>query len=373
MSKKYYISFCSIDKEKYRDYLSPVPADLKTKYVCSKFHGDLSVISLSSYRKFKFGTRKKETFGNIRTLISFGGNTKIGRFLDGIIRKVYLFFFVKIVLKKNDTVIVYHSYKYTKFLARHINKKKIKAILEVEEIYGYNAIEDKPFLEDEINQIKAFDKFIFVNDYIPFELGIDPSRYVVSYGVINKPSARLEKKYDGFVHILYAGTIEEKKRGALYAVMSARYLPGNYVMHIAGFGNEKSVEKLKAVIEENNAEYSCKVVFHGMLKGDALNALMDRCHVGLSSNVIRPNFANNTFPSKTVTYMLHNLHIVSGYAEAFTKCKICNDWQYFYEQSPSSIADAIKKIEADKIADYDSLLDEIDNELIVFLKREQCI
>ena len=375
MIKKYFITFCSISKDNKEDLLSPVPADLKSKYVISRLGNGTHVISLSSSKRFGFGKRTKNDNTTFRSLLSFGTNSKICKFLDKIIRKIYLFFFATFIMQKDDKLLIYHSYLYTKYLSKVLRSKRNNAVLEVEEIYGFNAVEDKPYLKDEIYFIKSFPKFVFVNDYIPFELGINRLSYVVSYGVINKCSSpkRIGKDENHVVHILYAGTIEEKKRGAFYAAWAAKYLPGKYLLHIAGFGKQDSINKLLNIIKINNDENECKIVFHGMLTGSDLDNLMDMCDIGLSPNVMRPNFANNTFPSKTITYMLHNLRIVSGFAEAFSKCKICNDWIYYYTQEPQAIADAIKSVPLNNSVDNSALLNEIDNELISFFKTEHFI
>jgi len=185
-----------------------------------------------------------------------------------------------------------------------------------------------------------------------------------------------EKTDRGFdtehIHVLYAGTIDQKKIGASSAVKSAAFLSDRYVLHVAGFGKEEAQKQLAELIEENNRhEGRCRIIYHGMLKGRELESLFDSCDIGISTNVMRPNFANNTFPSKIMTYMTHGLKVVSGYADAFRDAPISRDWSFFYSHDPMEIAAAIERAAESGTPDYRALLREVDARLVDFLRRER--
>lgn len=370
-SKNYYIGFCSPDgKEK--EFDCAVPADLKIKYVAAKFGGDLRLISLSPRKKCGRGRKIRAGYGTMKTLFSFGTGNGIAKKLNVILRKLYLFFLFRCVIRSRDNVILYHSYAYTRFIGKYCAVKKKRIVLEVEEVYGYNAVEDKPYLADEIASIKRFQKFILVNDYIAPELGIPEEDRVVSYGVVDPDYEKCERRFDReHIHVLYAGTIDMKKIGAASAVKSAEYLSDRYVLHIAGFGKEEAQKQLAQLIEENNRhEDRCRIEYHGMLKGEPLNALLDSCDIGISTNVMRPNFANNTFPSKIMTYMTHGLKVVSGYADAFRDAKIARNWSFFYSHEPKEIAFAIERAADTEATDDRPVLREVDDALVAFLRAE---
>ena len=140
-------------------------------------------------------------------------------------------------------MILYHSYPFTR-LARRVKKFfERNIVIEVEEVYGYSALEDKPFIDDEIDAIKSMDKYIIVNDYIQTELGLPKDKCCVSYGVINI-NQKIDKFDDEKTHVVYADTIERKKRGALTAVEASEFLPENYRMHVAGFGKKEIIAEL---------------------------------------------------------------------------------------------------------------------------------
>jgi len=371
-SRNYYIGFCSPDGRE-GEYDCAVPTDLKIKYVARKFPGDLKVISLTPRKKAGRGRTYRYGYGTMKTLFSFGTGGRIGRKLNTILRKLYLFFLFRFKIRARDNVILYHSYAYTRFIGKHCPIKRRHIVLEVEEVYGYNAVEDKPYLADEIRSIKRFDRFILVNDYIAPELGIPEEDCVVSYGVVNPDYEKTDRGFDTeHIHVLYAGTIDQKKIGASSAVKSAAFLSDRYVLHVAGFGKEEAQKQLAELIEENNRhEGRCRIIYHGMLKGRELESLFDSCDIGISTNVMRPNFANNTFPSKIMTYMTHGLKVVSGYADAFRDAPISRDWSFFYSHDPMEIAAAIERAAESGTPDYRALLREVDARLVDFLRRER--
>ena len=101
-----------------------------------------------------------------------------------------------------------------------------------------------------------------------------------------------------------------------------------------------------------------------------MNALLDSCDIGISTNVMRPNFANNTFPSKIMTYMTHGLKVVSGYADAFRDAKIARNWSFFYSHEPKEIAFAIERAADTEATDDRPVLREVDDALVAFLRAE---
>ena len=278
--------------------------------------------------------------------------------------------YIILKVKKTDTIILYHSVAFTNILAKLKKIFNRKVIIEVEEIYGYSATEDKPWVDKEIDGIKKMDLFIFVNEGIPKKLEINKEKYVVSYGVCDIPENHSQRFDDGKIHIVYAGTIEQRKQGALTAVETSRFLPDNYFMHIIGFGSNENIEFLKQKI--NDVNNSCgyrKVEYNGYYTGDELDDFLFKCHIGLSSNVMRPNFANNSFPSKVITYMCHDLSVVLGYAEAFYDVEISQKWSFYMNFEPQEIATAIANTVIAPKGYYTDLIVKMDKELKAFFEK----
>jgi hypothetical protein len=231
-------------------------------------------------------------------------------------------------------------------------------------------VSDADWVDSEIEAIKKMDSFILVNDEIPRKLNLADDNFVISYGVCDIPPRNVSRFEDGKIHVVYAGTIENRKLGAFTAIESARYLSNQFVMHILGFGNEENVALAKARINEiNNVTGGVRVQYNDALSGEALDQFLHRCHIGLSSNVMRPNFANNTFPSKVITYMCHDLSVVLGYAKAFYDIPISQNWKFFMDYDAKVIAQAIMEAEIIPIGYYNSILNELNQKLTEFLRK----
>lgn len=84
-------------------------------------------------------------------------------------------------MKKNDTVILYHSY-YLLFLFKSIKAfKRFNLIIEVEESYKAAWGKSDSEINNEIKNLKGADAYIYVNDLLPnFIENTKP--YVVCYG-----------------------------------------------------------------------------------------------------------------------------------------------------------------------------------------------
>lgn len=373
--KVYYIGWFISDEDK-QLFKGNVPGNLKMKYVIEQMQVcgiTPNVVSLALQKKEGFykPLTKKLHKGNIPVtyFAGFNGFGNFGKKLDGIIKRIELLWTLFFCIHKNDEVVLYHSYPYTKFIAKFKSLLKYKITIEVEELYGFSAVADKPWVSDEINAVRQMDRFICVNEGIPKLLGVEERQYVVSYGVGNIPPRTVDRRSDGKIHVVYAGTIETLKLGAMTAVDAAQYLTNDYVIHIIGFGTDENVQRLKVHIDEINAKCnSHRVEYNGYYSGDELNKFLFGCHIGLSSNVMRPNFANNTFPSKVITYMCHDLTVVLGYAEAFYDVPMSKGWTFYHEFTPVKIAEAIMSSEVVPIGFYHDSIHKMNNDLQTFLR-----
>lgn len=362
-----------VDPENTELYSYNVPGMKKMEYVIAKLRQtgeSITVLSLCRGRKRGFhATKYKKIDDNLLHLqyraSCVGG--KIGSVFDLLLYKLQLYYYVFTKVKPEDTVMIYHSVRSTHTLAKIKKIRKANWILEVEEIYGYGAVYDNPKVGSEIADIKNFEKFIFVNNVLPEMLGVSEN-YTVCYGAY-LPLTIQKQNDDGIVRVVYAGTIENSKVGAYTAVNAAQYLPANYEMHIAGFGSEESIKKIKSMIEANNAEYDCKIKYHGKLDGKDLDDLLLSCDIGLSTYVIRLPFSNCVFPSKLTTYVCHGLKVVIGRSENFEKAEIAKGWTYYEDNTGASIADGIVRAAASEAVDCSELIRSLDSRFVTWLKK----
>lgn len=352
-----------VDKNNENEYSYNVPGLKKMQYVAASLKStgeDLSIFSLcrkkNRGRFFAKSLITEEGYNLTYRETSFGG--LLEKVLDKIQFRKEIDRYIKKQVRDNDTVVVYHSVNLTHLLTKHLKRKNIKWILEVEELYGYGASFDNPNVHKEIEDIKKFPKHIFVNNVLPDFLGISQN-YTVCYGAYVAQEKPTTVSYDK-VRVVYAGTIEQSKIGAYTAVEAARYLPNNYELHIAGFGSEQSIAKLKEMIHENNLLGGCRIIYHGKLDGEELSALLFSCEIGLSTYVIRLPFSNCVFPSKLTTYVCHGLKVVIGRSENFEKAEIAKGWVYYDKNDPKVIAEAVEKAHATKYVDGYDLIKTLD-------------
>ena len=371
----YYFGFYISDKDKEK-YKGNTPGNLKMHYVVEQLKEsgfNPAIVSLASRRSDSLGFYPKERSEsqgcNLSYLGSISGKGYFWARLNMIYKKLQFVWMMMSVVKRKDTVILYHSTEYTKLMAQLKRFITRKVIIEVEEIYGYSAVADKPWVNEEIANIKKMDLHICVNEGIPQDLGLKEGNFVVSYGVGIIPKRRINRFDDGKTHVVYAGTIEMKKRGALTAIDAGQLLPENYVLHILGFGSNENIKLLQEKIEEiNNDLGRIQIEYNGFKSGQDLDDFLFKCHIGLSSNVMRPNFANNSFPSKVITYMCHDLSVVLGYAKAFFDVPMSKGWVFYHEYTPEKIAEAITMAKVVPVGYYHSSITDMNNNLQEFFK-----
>lgn len=372
MGKIHYIGWY-IGENEFGRYTGNIPGMLKMRYVANMIKEaglDVDIVSLASSKCFSFSHIIKQSHGySVKYPMSFGQKGKLGKLIDSYLKQIQFIYYVVFHVKKTDTILLYHSVAYTNLLRKLRRYLKRRVALEVEEVYGYSAQADRDWVNGELDGIKSMDYFLFVNSGIPRYLNIQKEDYVVSYGVGNMSSRTTERFNDGKIHIVYAGTIEQKKLGAFTAVDTARLLPDKYVMHILGFGKDDSIAVMNDKISENNTAGKCKIIYEGYKTGKELDDFLFKCHIGISTNVMRPNFANNSFPSKVITYMCHDLTVVLGYADAFKDAPFVDGWTFYYDHTPESIAAAIENASLVNEGFYRPMIKQMNEDLKQFLVK----
>ena len=91
--------------------------------------------------------------------------------------------------------------------------------------------------------------------------------YAVANGTYTAEPVLSEKFEDGKIHVVYAGTLDPRKGGAI-AASAAKFLPSNYHVHILGFGSDEQRQSIINIIAENNVDGHAKVTYDGLLVGE---------------------------------------------------------------------------------------------------------
>ena len=376
MKKVYYIGWYISDSDKDK-YSGTVAGNLKMHYVVDQLKESgntpeiISFARSQTYRGFYLSKSKKSQDCQLRYLGGFSGYGRLGAKLDFIIKKVLFIFWLFFKVKSEDTIVLYHSVSLTSLLTKIRKIVRRHVILEVEEVYGYAAQgDDKSSLEVEFKTIPLMDEYILINDYLQKEFSLPKEKCVPCYGVVNIPQRHEGRFDDGKIHVVYAGTIEGRNLGASLAVETAVFLPNNYVTHILGSGKKEHIDALLERIREINELKGFEtVIYHGFMSGEALDNFLFKCHIGLSTYVQRDDFANNSLPSKVITYMCHDLAVVRGTASAFKMMDISKYWTLYSTGTPEDVAKTVASAMIPKFGEHAQYLLECNNKFVSFLSK----
>lgn len=302
----------------------------------------------------------------LRNFATFGSNNKIAKKAKQIFSALQLLLFLVFNTKKNEQIIVYHSLAL--MIPINIAKliKKLDVILEVEEIYT-DVWKVKSNKYKETKYISKFEKYILVSDLLKKMFGNKPS--VILYGgyeVINDNTDSKNNK--NTIEIVYAGSIDETKGGANNAVLCMKHLPDNYNMHILGFGEPHSIQKLKQNIKLINRQKGFECCnYRGTLVGKEYIKFLINCDIGVNPQY-QGEYMNTAFPSKVLSYLTHNLHVVSTKIDSIALSKIAPNVTFAENDSPESIAKAISSIDIKTKCDSSNLIKELDKDFVNDLK-----
>lgn len=342
-----YLAFYDIKENESENRIHYLPSSNKMKYIfecIEKLNMPCEILSLSG-TKLKTPVDKKtiKISENIVLQLpkSFGNKNRITKVLDRyLIRLSTLFKLLK--MKRNETLVVYHTPATMSivYLAKKI--KKVNLILEVEEIYG-DVWGKAKLSKKEMRYFNLADKYIFPTELLNEKVNLKNKTYTIIHGTYHVEEKRNCSFNDNKTHIVYAGILDPRK-GCLDAVKTAKYLDESYEIHILGFGTEEEKKELFEVIDETNISSECKVSFGGLLSGEEYIEFIQSCHIGFCTQTPDAAFTNTSFPSKVLSYMTNGLRVVSVRIKAIEKSSV-GDLVYFYDEpNPETIAETIKSI-----------------------------
>ena len=279
---------------------------------------------------------------------------------------VYMQLMLYLLLKpKDEYILVYHSLFYYRPIA-FLNKIfKRKFILEIEDAYSSLGTSAKKYSEREWKYFSLASAYLTVNDIIADELHNDKDK-IISYGRYEMPKLHEMKKHDERIRLIYAGVIEQERKGAFLAVEAMNYLCDEYELYICGFGSEENIELLQKQIEQiNNKLKRNAVVYLGYKSGEEYERILQDCDIALSTHVYDDNnmsSADHTFPSKLLVYLGNGLRIVAQRLQVLERSQI-SDLIYFYEHPTAhEVAKTIMKINFNESYDGRNRIKELDDD-----------
>lgn len=272
------------------------------------------------------------------------------------------------VIENGDTVVVYHALGLIAPLEKLQKKKRFKLVLQVCEIYsdvtGNTKMRDK-----EISFIEKADSYIFSSGLLEEKLNKHKREYTICLGTYKNEEKLNSTPNDEKIHVVYAGTFDPTKGGALAAIESTKYLDENYHMHILGMGTNEQVENVKNAVNEAVGNTKCGVTYDGCLDGDEYKSFLQGCHIGLSTQNPNADFNATSFPSKILVYLANGLSVVSVKIPAVQTSSVGSLMNYYENQTPKEIADAIKNVDLENKKDSREIIKELDKSFVEDMAR----
>lgn len=294
------------------------------------------------------------------------------RVLGRILLKLKLFLYLLCQIKRNETVIVYHSVAYARMVTLLRKLRNFRLILEVEEIYADVNSREKD-RKKEYQVFAVADAFIFPAERLNQKLNTKGKPYTLICGTYQEEpdrNCRFEEiAAQGKIHCVYAGTFDPRKGGAQMAIRAAQYLPENYHMHVLGFGSTRDMQQTMELLEQVKQKCRCDITYDGCLKGEEYIRFLQSCQIGLSTQNPNAAFNDTSFPSKILSYMANGLQVVTVRIPVVEESPV-GQWMHFFEKAtPEAVAQAIMNVKLDIANDGRTDLRALDKEFVKNIKN----
>lgn len=361
----YYIGYYNCENIANEARVASPPAMNKMGYVITALDevvkDEAMVVSpceTQAHRYVKGSISKIANRVSLKTFGSFHSKCKGIRILGHEWTKLQFLLFLLRRVKPTDTVIVYHSLALMRIVKALKNIKKCHLIIEVEELYS-DVAEDERLREKEIRYLQKADKYIVITELLNEQVNLQNKPKIISHGTYRTVPKYGEKFEDGKIHLVYAGSFNPIKGGALSAIDAAEFLDDRYVLHILGKGTNTHIKIVKDKIAEISQKTNCRIVFEGYKTGKEFDAFIQSCHIGLSTQQPDGKYNASSFPSKILMYMSNGLPVVSIRIPAVDTSDV-KDCVFYYETPVAkSIADAIMQVPLHDCRDCFRRLDEL--------------
>ena len=260
-----------------------------------------------------------------------------------VLNQLMILIYLLCSVKKEDTVLVYHSLYNRLWLNLYSRLGRRDVILQIEDVFSELTPENKRFQKMEWNLLRRMNKCICVNDVVYESLQCVPKK-IVSYGSYLLP-CRYEIPRHDTTRLVYAGVIEQERKAAFLAIEAMAFLPEAYELRVLGFGSEEDISAMEALIGKINTQLGRQAVsYHGRLSGEAYWQFLQSCDLALSTHAYTEeslSSANHTFPSKVLTYLANGLCVVAQKLDVLASSSVSDFFTFYENPNPEEIARAI--------------------------------
>lgn len=297
----YYVAFYN-PKEEIGKRIANYAGEDKIDYICevlNKNGEDVTVLSNTKSVDSKFQGRKLYNISDKKKVMMFSSISNINKLIhaiDVVWGYLQLSGYLIKNLRKDDTVIVYHSLGYRRLFNVISKIRKFNYILEVEELFQY-IDSANAFKKKESTVFSSPNAFIFSNAIIEQAVNKENKPYVVVNGIYKNEKIITQKPNINKIRVLYAGNLDRQK-GVDYVIQTAKYLSDSFELKIIGFGSDADIDRVNNLILESNNNSKCKVYFDGVFKGDEYISIVQQCDIGVCIQEPNDKFNLYEFPQK---------------------------------------------------------------------------
>lgn len=330
---------------------------------------DIYSLSNSKESTFKFSSEKKVEIGRNALFLTptFGTSSKIGKAFRIILSYCWLVIKILCNTRTNDYVLIYHTLEGIVPLSIVKRLKKLRYVLEVEEIYSEIPNSNRDNKQKELKFIGNADKYIVVSHLLKDKLPLKDNMVIYgNYKFANDANVHITK--NDKVNLLFSGSLDST-RGVFQAIEAMYFLPEEYILNISGVGNKAAVHLVQEKIEELNT-FRDKVVckYLGKLDDNDYKLLLNSSDLALNTQV-EGEYAQFLFPSKLLSYMAYNIPIVSTKGQSIVESPFFKYIYFTDDSSGKSIAEVILSIDLSKSVNYHVILGELHSQAVEELNK----
>lgn len=330
---------------------------------------DIYSLSNSKESTFKFSSEEKVEIGRNTLFLTptFGTSSKIGKAFRIILSYCWLVIKILCNTRTNDYVLIYHTLEGIVPLSIVKRLKKLRYVLEVEEIYSEIPNSNRGNKQKELKFIGNADKYIVVSHLLKDKLPLKDNMVIYgNYKFANDLNVHITK--NDKVNLLFSGSLDST-RGVFQAIEAMYFLPEEYLLNISGVGNKATVHLVQEKIEELNT-FRNKVVckYLGKLDDSDYKLLLNSSDLALNTQV-EGEYAQFLFPSKLLSYMAYNIPIVSTKGQSIVESPFFKYIYFTDDSSGKSIAEVILSIDLSKSVNYHVILGELHSQAVEELNK----
>lgn len=370
----YYVGYYNCDLIRHEDRVVAPPAENKMNYIISALSEAedhvFEVVSPAETKKNRYIKGRKYPLSDravLKTFSSFCSDMKVIRGVGHLFTRICFLIYLLSRVGADDQVIVYHSLAYMRTITWLRKLKKCTLIIEVEELYS-DVICDEQLRKRELKYLEIADRYIFITELLRKQVNTEKD-YLISHGTYRTNPKYSGKFDDGKKHLVYAGSFESVKGGAISAIEAAAFLDDGFVLHILGKGTKEETEAVVKRIEEVSQKTACKIIFDGYKTGNEFDAFIQSCHIGLSTQQPEGKYNASSFPSKILMYMSNGIPVVSVRIPAVDTSAV-KDYVFYYDDpTPQRIAEAIVRAPLDQMGGAAARLDELHRNMVRDLRN----